>query len=472
MSRTTLVIGGGITGLSAARRIAIARSSPDERVIVCDAASRFGGKLHRVDLTDDGFGVDVGAESMLARRPEGLELITELGLDDQLVHPTPARPQAFVGGEVKALPPTNMGVPIDLDALAGYLSEDGVRRARQEVDLPGRALAGDVAIGAYVGERFGDEVVDRLLEPMLGGVYAGQARRLSFEAVHPTLYAAARSGGSLLAAAQEVAARAKRSNDSGTTAVAPPVFAGLRGGVSRLVSALIDDLGKLGVELRPSATVREIRRADGGYQVITGPVPQPEMIMADRIVITSPAAPAARLLAGLSPDAAGLLADIPYASTAVITFVLADASMEGSGLLVPPGELPTIKAFTYSHRKWQWIADRAEQAFGPGTAVVRASVGRFGEEHLLQVDDRQLIERTLGEARRVPGWESARMLEARVQRWGGGLPQYPVGHRQRVAAIKDAVSELPGVEVAGAYLDGVGLPACLASARRAAESLV
>jgi oxygen-dependent protoporphyrinogen oxidase len=269
-----------------------------------------------------------------------------------------------------------------------------------------------------------------------------------------------------------VSAAARRSNDSSTGGGAPPVFAGLVGGVSGLVSALADDLESRGVDIRTRTTVREITRIDDHYQVIIGPVPRPEMIIADRIVITTPAASTARLLTRLAPEASALLAGIPYASMAVVSFVLADADLQGSGLLVPPGELPTIKAFTYSQNKWQWIAERAAESFGPDAAVARASVGRFGEEHLLQVDDRQLIDRTLAEARQVPGWGSARLLSAHVQRWGGGLPQYLVGHRQRVAQIRAAVAGLPGIAVAGAYLDGLGLPACIASGRQAVETVL
>jgi oxygen-dependent protoporphyrinogen oxidase len=372
-----------------------------------------------------------------------------------------------------------MGVPVDLDGLSGYLSEDGLRRARQEPDLPAPPLDGDVEIGRYVADRFGDEVTDRVLEPMLGGVYAGRSRGLSFEAVHGSLFAEARHGGSLLAAAGRLAAGAGRGRDGvpdrgpdGQSRPAP-VFAGLVGGVAGLVDALTDDLVRREVVVRTGTTVRSIeRRPDGRFELITGPVPAPKTIMADGVLLTAPATPAARLLSGVAPEAAELLAGIPYASMAVITYVLADAELQGSGLLVPPGELPTIKAFTYSHNKWAWIAEEAARRFGAGTAVARASVGRLGEEQLLQVDDQELIRRTLAEARQVPGWAEARPLRARVQRWGGGLPQYLLGHRQRIADIRAAVGTVPGLAVAGAYTDGVGLPACIASGRRAAEALL
>jgi protoporphyrinogen/coproporphyrinogen III oxidase len=471
MSLTTVVVGAGITGLAAAHRLA--QLAPDDVIIVCEASPRLGGKVHGVDLSESStpLSVDVGAESMLARRPEGTELITELGLDDHLVHPTPARAQAYLDGEVRPLPPSNMGIPTDLDALDGYLSPAGLARARAEVDLPAAPLDGDVGIGGYVAERFGDEVTDRLLEPMLGGVYAGQARRLSFEAVHPALYAVARSGGSLLRAADQVAAAARRNNDASTTGAAP-VFAGLRGGVSRIIGALADDLGRRGVQVLTNRTVRAIRRTPSGFELITGSARDPETIIARRVVLATPAAPTSRLLGRMAPDAAALLAGIPYASMAVISYVLADVDLDGSGLLVPPGELPTIKAFTYSSNKWEWIADRASAVFGAGVAVARASVGRLGEEQLLQVDDQQLIDRTIIEARQVPGWQHARPLASYVQRWGGGLPQYLVDHRRRVADIRAAVDQVPGISIAGAYLDGVGLPACIATARQAVEAIL
>jgi oxygen-dependent protoporphyrinogen oxidase len=493
---TTVVVGGGIAGLAAARRLA---DDGEQQIIVCDAAPRFGGKLHRLRLDGprhdhaghdqphhdqphhdqsaidpagpgEPFTVDVGAESMLARRPEAVELISELGLEERRVHPTGAKAQAYVDGRVTALPPSNMGVPTDLDALSGYLTVAGLQRARREPELSAPSLSGDVAIGEYVAERFGDEVTDRVLEPMLGGVYAGQSRKLSFAAVHPALFAAARDGGSLLQAAQLVSAAARRTNDHGPSS-APPVFAGLSGGIAAVVTALQDDLERRGVALRRSTTVREIRRDGSRYRLTVGPVPAPEMIMADRVVLATPAAPTARLLSELAPDASSALREIGYASMAVVTLVLGDAALTGSGLLIPPGELPTIKAFTYSSNKWSWIAERAAQVFGPGTAVVRASVGRFGEEHLLQVSDDELVRRTFDEARVLPGWDAARLLRFRVQRWGGGLPQYPVGHRERVHTIRDSVATVGNLAVAGAYLDGVGLPACIASAYRAVESL-
>jgi oxygen-dependent protoporphyrinogen oxidase len=186
-------------------------------------------------------------------------------------------------------------------------------------------------------------------------------------------------------------------------------------------------------------------------------------VHAEAVVVATPASAAGRLLADLVP-AAGEWVSWSYASVAVVTLVVAGLQPGPSGLLVPPGELPSIKALTYSSTKWDWVRAAAQERWGPGTTVVRASVGRLGEEHLLQLGDRDLVARTFGEAAGLPGWEAARLGAAAVTRWGGSLPQYAVGHVERVTAVRDALTGHPGLAVCGAALDGVGVASCLASA--------
>lgn len=474
-ARRCVVVGAGIAGLSAARGLALS----GRQVTILEGSARAGGKLART--TFDGLAglplsLDVGAESMLARRPEGLELITELGLTERRATPTPNKPQVLIDGRIRTLPPSAMGVPTDLDALEGYLSPAGLDRARREPELPAPPLTGDVAIGAYLDDRFGPEVTDRLLEPLLGGVYAGRSRELSFAAVNPSLFALASAGGSLLAAARALTGSAR-------PAAAGPVFAGIEGGITALVDALVDDLLHREVELRCSSPVHTLERTGDRFRLGVGLRPRvggrsdrsdrTQMIEADEVVLATPAAATSRLLRdGLAPEAAEALAQIPYASVAVITMLVRGTELSGSGLLIPPGELPTVKALTYADRKWAWV-DRATRAYaGEPLAVVRASVGRHGEAALLQLDDPALIRRTADELRAlVPGWAQAELVEARVQRWGGGLPQYLVGHPGRIELIRATVAAVPGLRLAGAYLDGVGIPACIKSGYAAAEQL-
>ncbi len=448
------VVGGGITGLAAARVL----GSAGVEVVVLEQGRRWGGKLASLEL--DGVRLDGGAESMLARRPEGTNLADDLGLGRTLVHPTAARPALLVGGAAHPMPPSLLGVPTDVTSLRGLLSAEGYRRAASEPDRPGPPLGTDAAIGTVVDGRFGPEVTDRLLEPLLGGVYAGHARTLSFAAVSPDLFARARNGGSLL----EHARAAVRRADSG------PVFAGLVGGLLTLVAALAADLEHSGVQLRAGTTVRRIDRQSGGYRLTTGPAPHPEAIDADAVLLALPAGPAGRLLTDLA-ETAPELAAVPYASVAVVTLVVRGLGKRGSGILVPPSELPTIKALTYSGTKWDWVAEVAATAWGEDVDVVRASLGRAGDASVLQHDDSALLTRTFAEARGIPGWERAELVIGAVTRWGGALPQYRVGHRELVTRLRADLAGRPGLAVAGAALDGVGIAACLGSAYAAVAKI-
>jgi oxygen-dependent protoporphyrinogen oxidase len=448
------VVGGGVTGLAAARRLV--RSGLD--VVVLEAASRWGGKLAPLWL--GGVRLDAGAESLLVRRPEGLALIEDLGLSDRLVYPTPARPALLLDGSTQPLPRSVLGVPADLGGLRPILSEPGYLRAAQEPELPASPLAGDVAIGAHVDARFGQEVTERLLEPLLGGVYAGRARELSFAAVAPELYRRVAVGGSTLQHAELLARK-----DGGG-----PVFAGLIGGVSTVIDAITRDLADHGVLLRTGVTVRVLDRDQSRFRLSCGPVPSPETIMADGVLLAVPASPAARLLAPIIGSAAEL-AGIGYASVAVITLVVRGLAERGSGLLVPPGELPTIKALTYSGTKWAWVAAQAAAVWGEAAEVVRVSVGRVGETGALQLADPALLERTFAEAGALPGWERAELITGVVSRWGGSLPQFAVGHPDLVRRLRSAIEAVPGLAVAGAAYDGVGIAACLGSAASAADKI-
>ncbi len=437
------VVGGGITGLQSARLLARAGCS----VTLLEASGRLGGKLAPVIL--DGAAFDSGAESVLARRPEAVALIDDLGLGADRVHPTAAKARLLIDGRPVALPPSLMGVPTDVDALRDVLSPAGLERAGAEPKLAAPPLSADVAFGAYVDRRFGAEVTDRLVEPLLGGVYAGNARELSFEAVAQALFSRARAGGSLL----------DHARSSTGAPGAGPVFAGVAGGVHRLVDALVAELDAAGVEVRLDAPVEQFR--DGRLRLVGG-----ESLAVDGLLVAAPARTIAPLLG------ADALGEVAYASVAVVTLVVRGIEPDGSGLLVPRGGLPTIKALTHSTRKWDWAARRAEDVWGEGTHVIRASVGRIGEAAVLQLDDEALLARTWSEATgRLPGWGSAELVTGRVTRWGGALPQYAVGHRDRVAALRRALEPRTGIAVAGAALDGVGIAACLGSATAAVAKI-
>jgi oxygen-dependent protoporphyrinogen oxidase len=217
-------------------------------------------------------------------------------------------------------------------------------------------------------------------------------------------------------------------------------------------------------------TVRELARTPGGWRLTVGATSAPEEVLADAVVLAVPAAPAARLLRAEVPAAAAELSQVRSASMAVIAVAFPTASLPGSppgsGFLVPPVDGRAVKAVTFSSAKWGWYA-----AAAPGTTVVRASVGRVGEEAVLQRDDAELVDLVLGDLTDALGVLDP-PLDARVTRWGGGLPQYAVGHRRRVDRVREAVAARPGLAVCGAAYDGVGVPACIATAERAAREVL
>jgi oxygen-dependent protoporphyrinogen oxidase len=456
------VVGGGISGLAAAYALASGPNPP--RITVLESSPRLGGKLAGAEL--EGIPVDLGAESVLARRPEAVELIRAVGLADDLVHPATTSAGLWIGDRILAIPPTVMGVPTDAAATVDVLGDAGAERVAHEPELPEPALTDDVAIGRFVAERMGSAVTDRLIDPLLGGVYAGRAEEISLAAAVPELFAKLKTAPSLLAATAELREIGRRRNADGA-----PVFAGIRGGVNRLISALEEDLTRRGVEIRRSATVRRISRTAlgdnlDGYELETGPVPAPTLLRADAVVVAVPATPAARMLAEVVPPASTELAAIEYASMAIVTLAVLKkdwpAAATGSGFLVPSVEGRTIKASTYSHAKWQWSADA-----GGDLAVLRCSVGRLGEEYMLQRSDEELVALAAADLRTAVGL-GAPVVGSLVTRWGGGLPQYAVGHLDRVDRVEAAVAERPGLAVCGAAYRGVGIAACIASAGRAA----
>lgn len=432
------VVGGGMAGLAAAHELA----SAGAEVVVLEGSDRLGGKLRLGEV--GGLTLDLGAESILARRPEGLDLVHAVGLDDRVVNPETITASIWTHGALRSMPPTVMGIPADAEALAA----SGIAEMPAPRILP--APTEDVSVAQFVTERLGRDVLDRLVEPLLGGVYAGHTDQLSLQATTPQIAAL---GDDLVAAAAEHRAAATASG---------PVFAGLIGGVAQLPAAVA---ATPGIETRLNATVRSIDRTGDGWRVSAGPTTDVEIFDVDAVVVATPAPAAARLLAQEAPDAAYALAAIDYASMAIITYVFDETAVpEGSGFLVPPVDGTFIKAATVSSNKWAWVAET-------GRTVIRTSVGRAGDTALLQNDDGVLAARALADLREALG-VLPDPVDQVVQRWGGGLPQYDVGHLDRVATIERSVAGVVGLEVCGAAYRGVGIPAVIASGRAAARRLL
>ena len=456
-----VIVGGGIAGLAAAFFLTDAPVS----VTVLEGSPRLGGKLSVSELA--GAAVDEGAEALLARRPEGTGLIQAAGLGGQLATPGTSEARIWSRQQMRPLPGRQvMGVPADLDDLARsqLLSAPGLARAREDLLLPATERAGDVAVASYVAARFGQEVVDRLVDPLLGGVYAGRPDQLSFEATLPTL--AAESGRHTALSQAAAALLPPAPPAPAGPAAAAAMFTTLTGGLGSLPAAVA---AASGAKVRTSSMARELARTPAGWRLTAGSAHDPSYLDADAVVLAVPAAPAGRLLASAG-GAAAELAGIGYASMVIVTLAYpADRFPQppaGSGYLVPAVDGHPVKAVTFSSVKWPHL-----QAAAPGLVFVRCSLGRVGEEALLQRDDAELAGLAAADLAAATGVRG-RPAAVRVTRWGGALPQYTVGHLGRVARIRAAVARQPGLAVCGAAYDGLGIPACIGTARGAADQVL
>ncbi|WP_158891861.1 protoporphyrinogen oxidase [Amycolatopsis anabasis] len=468
---TVAVVGGGISGLTAAYRLRTLLGDT-ATITVVESTGSLGGKLRTAELA--GRPYDVGAEAFLARRPEAVALVEELGLGELLTHPTRARATVRAGNTSAGLPGgTVMGIPASaagLAAVAEVLSDEGKAALLAERELPPVSLpGGDLELGPLLRSRFGDELVDRLVDPLLGGVYAGGADGLGLRATLPGLASALEKRPSSLT---EAAASLLPASPSPGTA---PVFGTLRGGLGGLADRLAEAAK---AELRLGVPVRSLRRLENRWRLELGAAaaahaPEDAVLDVDAVLLAVPAPAARKLLEGVLPAAAAAFGEVELASMAVVALALPpgtelpDASgvLIGAGERVDSGKPLSAKAFTFSARKWAHYAE-------PGAPVlIRGSIGRFGEAAALRAEDNELVRLVRADLAELTGITTA-PVDTLVTRWGGGLPQYAAGHLDRIARVERAVAEVPGLEIAGATLHGVGIPACVGTADAAARRLV
>lgn len=439
------VVGGGISGLVTAYRLRQALGTAADLTVI-EERSRLGGVLRTG--TVGGEPVDLGAEAFVGRRPEVPALLRELGIDDQLVHPAGRRPLVWAGGRAHPLPGrTLMGIPSGPESVVGLLDAETVARIADEPVRPfGWRPGADIDVHSLVAERFGAQTVARSVDPLLGGVYAGTARSIGVRAALPALAAALDRGATSLTAA--VSATLPPPSDA-------PVFGALRDGYGVLLRALAEQTG---ADTIRDTAVERLHRLPGRWRV--DPVGE-----FDAVVLATPAPVTARLLAGVAPVAAQAAAGIELSSSALVVLELPkDTELPpNSGVLVATGESLRAKAFTLSSRKWPHLAAR-------DTAVVRISFGRFGDDTALALPDDELVAAATADLSTVTG-ASIVPLSAAVQRWPGGLAQYAPGHSERIAAIESGLASFDDLAVTGAYLHGVGVPACVASATAAARRI-
>ena len=442
-----VVIGGGIAGLTAARRLESV--ALDAEVLLVERDDVLGGKI-RTEYVD-GFVIEAAPDSFLSRKERGVGLVEDLGLGTELIARRPENHRTFVrrGDMLHPLPEGLTGmIPTSLDALecSDLLSPEGKRRFASEPEVPPAAGDEDESVASFVSRRFGREAYEALVEPLMTGIYGGDGDQLSLRATFPQLRVLELEHGSLL---------------RGLSAPLPsdlPPFVSLRRGMGSLVSALVKTLertelllGRAAVRVSRGATGYEVELADG------------EVIAAAGVVVATPAFATAELLADLDAELASAHAAIPYASSVVVTLALSADDvqpLDGYGYVVPRVEGTDVLACTWTSQKWEGRAPE-------GAVLIRVYAGRFGGRDLTVEPDDELLALARDEVTRLG--VAAEPTLTRIHRWPRGMPQYVLGHPERLARIEAALSEHPGIAVAGAAYRGVGIPDCIRSGESAAE---
>ena len=472
--REVVVIGAGITGLVAAWELTggvTGPSSSTPRVTIIDAASTTGGKISSLPYGDRL--LDAGPDGALVRRPELLELCQELGIESELRPIAASGATVFARKKLRNLPDDlALGVPTRFSSLrrSGVLSRRGLLRAWRDVVAPvppSRGPLGDRTIGSLVGTKLGNEVVTTLIDPMIGGINAGRVADMSAAAIFPPLLEAAQQRGSLMKAMRPFAPPPSKNGEE-----SPPAFMAPEGGMHRLIAHLTTALQLRGVRFVLSSPVTGLVRQGGdapSWAVNTATT----TTLADGVVLCTPAPVASTLLAPFEAEAASLLEQIDYASVAIATFTFREDDLalpaKGTGVLVPPGShLPNgdrsgqrffTTALTFLDRKWPHLKREGE-------TTLRVHCGRIDDPRPSELDDHQLMELLVEELGQLVTVQ-ARPTQRVLQRWENALPQYRVNHLLRVGGIESAVARQPQLQIAGAALHGVGVPACIASGRAA-----
>ncbi|OUS77601.1 protoporphyrinogen oxidase [Paenibacillus sp. MY03] len=461
-----VIIGGGISGLSSAFYLQreAERQGREIAITVVEGAPAFGGKINT--LQRDGFVIEKGPDSFLARKQAIIDLAKELGLEGELTATNPAAKKTYILFRKKLYPmPPGLvlGVPTEIMPFAktGLLSWGGKLRALMDLVLPARPANGDESLGGFMERRVGTEVMRRIAEPLLAGIYAGDLKKLSLKATFPQFAESERKHGSLIRGMQSN----RKATAAATTATAKGgTFLTFKRGLSTLVEALVNALKRGGVELRSGVLTERIEKRDDCYDVVLA---SGETLSADRIVVTTPAYAAADLLENLAE--VGELRGVRYVSVANVVMAFDKETFgldfDGSGFVVPRSEGLHITACTWTSSKWLHSSPKDK-------VLLRCYVGHSEDQESVKLPDDGLIAAVRRDIRETMGI-SAEPLFTEITRLNQSMPQYPVGHVERMNDLRHRLSEkAPGIWVTGAAFDGVGLPDCIRQGKEAAKHIL
>ena len=461
MSTHLVILGAGITGLAAAWE-AVSGNRRDDRhitVTILEASGRAGGLVKTSDFL--GAQIDEAADAFLARVPEAIELCKELGLQDRFTHPKATRAKVWDGRQLRWFPKTSvMGIPLDMDDLkaTGLLSDQGRADVAAEQNRQFEIPATDTSIGAFLQERFGHELVAKVVGPLVGGISAGEVDQMSLMAVLPQVADASKAAGA--GSLSDELRRRAASADSGA-----PIFNALIGGTQTLTDALVERLESRGVDIRLNSAVQSISRDSQGVQ-LNGPW---GALHADRVLICTSAAVASELLEPISETAAAEVGSIGTASATMVAMAFprdVEIDPEMSGFLIPRGAGLTLTAVSVGSSKWSHWGDGEH-------LLLRTSVGHRTDRGAALMEEPQLLDAIQNDLSRTLGIERP-AVASRISRWIDGFHQYDVGHLDRCDRIDSALaSQSDGsIAVAGAAYRGMGIPACIRQGRLGARALL
>jgi len=452
---TVAIIGGGISGLSAAHALH-KRGVP---YLLLEAGPSLGGVV-RTEMRD-GFLLEGGPDSMLAQKPEGIALCRELGLAERLCPTNPDLRSVYVLHRQRLHPlPEGMMLAIPTKLLpfarSGLFSWPGKLRMGLDLVLPGRNGSGDESIASFLRRRFGEEAVERLGEPLLAGIHAGDPERLSILATFPRFRELEKRHGSLVRGMW----RTPRPKVA-PGAMPPAAFYSLRGGLREMVDALVVSLDRASIWTR--AEVRSVSRGTDGFSIVTE---KAGTVSAERLIVAAPGPKIAPALEGLVPDVARALAAIPFASSATVLlgYRREDVAhpLDGYGMVVPRTEGLRTTALSFVSTKFPFRAPE-------GHVLLRGFLGGARDGQVLELSDEEMVDTVKREMKEVLGLRGEPVMR-RVFRWPGGTPQLEVGHLERMTAVEEAVEALPGFHLTGAGIRTTGIPDSVADGTRVAEA--
>lgn len=460
--KSIVIIGGGITGLSAAYYLQKELNTKQlpYQVKLVEASDRLGGKINTIKR--EGFTIERGPDSIIARKKPGVKLVEELGLTDQMIRNGTGQSYILVQGKLHKMPKgAFMGIP---KQIGSFLRSDLVSpagKARALLDLfkaKGEPMP-DQALGSFLRNRFGNELVENEIEPLLSGIYSGDIDDMSLMATFPNFYQLEQKYGSLIKGLKQTLPKPAKTISK---APAPGAFFSFEGGLETLVNRLVEKLDSNTIML--NTAVERVEKIESEYHV---KLTSGEEIQASAIIVTTPHPTLPKLFNNY--DFMDVFSDVPSTSVANVAMAFDESAIkqdiDGTGFVVSRNSDFRITACTWTHKKWPSTTPR-------GKALIRCYVGRPSDQAVVDLSDEELIEIVLKDLNKTMNI-TAKPDFAVISRWKKTMPQYTVGHLERIASVrKEASEQLPGVFIAGSSFEGVGIPDCIEQGEKAVTDVL